>query len=44
MSKKVIDLLKKRLEKFNITLNDEEIKDLGVCGVIDLIIKGCNEE
>ena len=39
MSKKVIDLLKQRLMKYNIELEDDEIRDLGVCGVIDLIIK-----
>ena len=39
MSKKVIDLLKKKLQKYSIELKDEEIRELGVCGVIDLIIK-----
>jgi hypothetical protein len=43
MSKKVIALLKKRLEKYNIRLDDDEIKELGVCGVIDLIVKQDNE-
>ena len=39
MSKKVIDLLKRKLKKYSIELNDDEIRDLGVCGVIDLIVK-----
>ena len=39
MSKNVIELLKKRLEKYDIHLEDDEIRELGVCGVIDLIVK-----
>ncbi|MFC1854973.1 hypothetical protein ACFL2A_00335 [Thermodesulfobacteriota bacterium] len=39
MSKQIIDLLKKRLIKYNIELEDDEIIDLGVTGVIDIIIK-----
>ena len=39
MSKKVVELLKKKLKKYNIDLKDEDIVKLGVCGVIDLIIK-----
>ncbi len=39
MSKKVVALLKERLKKYNINLNDKEIVELGVSGVIDLIVK-----
>lgn len=39
MSKIIVDLLKRRLEKYNISLDDDEIRELGVSGVIDLIVK-----
>lgn len=42
MSKMVIELLKKKLKKYNIHLEDKEIRSLGVCGVIDLIIRQNN--
>ena len=39
MSKRVINVLKKKLRKYDIHLNDEEINELGVCGVIELILR-----